>query len=212
MKRFLLTCIVALSLFSADAQTKKKRSGKKPTKEAIAKANFKKKEAAKKEAREAQLTAMLSEDTLRLQNDSIADLATENERVVYKTEGLRLIDSTNKVSYAGLSKQRRDWETAERNNTMIMRAAKLSDYEMKQVKFINQTYNEKAKALILNSTAEQKKQELFSLNEERKAKIKIILGKSGERKLEKERKEYVKKNGMDADSQWVEIAESSVKK
>ena len=209
MKRFLFTLVSAFCLFTADAQTKKsKRSGKKPTKESTANANFKKKEVVKKVQREKQLTAMLSEDSLRLQNDSIADLATENERVTYKTEGLRLIDSTNKANYGTLSKQRAETDKADRDNALIVRSAKLNDYEAKQVIYINQTYNEKAKVIIGSGTAEQKKQELFNLNEERKAKIKTVAGKSGEKKLEKERKEFVKKNGTHTDSQWIEAAES----
>ena len=213
MKRIILTCIVALSLFSADAQTKKaNRSGKKPNKEAVTKANFNRKEADKKLARETQLNAMLSEDSLRIKTDSLADVAIENERLIYKTDGLRVIDSVNKVGYGNLSKQRGEWEKAQRNNELIMRAAKLSDYESKQVKLINQNYNEKAGVLLLNSNTEVKKQELLNLNEERKDKIKTVTGKSKERKLEKERREFVKKNGADADSQWLDVAENYVKK
>ena len=213
MKRIILTCIVALSLFSADAQTKKaKRFGKKPNKEVVAKVNFNKKEADKKLARETQLNAMLSEDSLRIKTDILADVAIENERLIYKTDGLRVIDSVNKVGYGNLSKQRGEWEKAQRNNELIMRAAKLSDYESKQVKLINQNYNEKAGVLLLNSNTEVKKQELFNLNEERKDKIKTVTGKSKERKLEKERREFVKKNGADADSQWLDVAENYVKK
>lgn len=213
MKRILLSCIVALSLFSADAQTKKaNRSGKKPNKEAVTKANFNREEADKKLARETQLNAMLSEDSLRIKTDSLADVAIENERLIYKTDGLRVLDSVNKVGYGNLSKQRGEWEKAQRNNELIMRAAKLSDYESKQVKLINQNYNEKAGVLLLNSNTEVKKQELFNLNEERKDKIKTVTGKSKERKLEKERREFVKKNGADADSQWLDVAENYIKK
>ena len=213
MKRIILTCIVALSLFSADAQTKKaNRSGKKPNKEAVVKANFNKKEADKKLARENQLNAMLSEDSTRIKTDSLADVATENDRLIYKTDGLKIIDSVNKVGYGNLSKQRGEWEKAQRNNELIMRAANLSDYESKQVKLINQNYNEKARVLLLNSNTEVKKQELFNLNEERKNKIKTVTGKSKEKKLEKERREFVKKNGADADSQWLDVAENYVKK
>ena len=213
MKRIILTCIVALSLFSADAQTKKaNRSGKKPNKEAVVKANFNKKEADKKLARETQLNAMSSEDSIRIKTDSLADVATENERLIYKTDGLKIIDSVNKVGYGNLSKQRGEWEKAQRNNELIMRAANLSDYESKQVKLINQNYNEKARVLLLNSNTEVKKQELFNLNEERKNKIKTVTGKSKEKKLEKERREFVKKNGADADSQWLDVAENYVKK
>ncbi len=209
MKQFLFTLIASLFIFTSDAQTKKsKRAGKKPTKESRANANFKKKEAAKKAERNKQLSTMLSEDSLRLQNDSIADLATENERVTYKTEGLRLIDSANKVNYGSLSMQRADSDKEDRDNAIIMKAAKLNDYQVKQVRYINQTYNEKAKLIIGAGTSEEKKQELFTLNEERKAKIKIVAGKSGEKKLEKERRDYIKKNGGHTDSQWIQTAES----
>lgn len=213
MKKILFIIITTFSLFTADAQAKKsKKSGKRPGKEAIANSDFKKKEAIKKTDREKQLTAMRSEDSLRLQMDSIADLTTENERTVYKTEGLRIIDSTNKAGYGTLSRERADWEKTERDNALIMKAAKLSEYESKQVKYINQTYNEKAKQIIGSGTADQKKQELFTLNEERKAKIKTVAGKAGEKKLEKERRDYIKKNGIHTDTQWIEVAESFSKK
>lgn len=213
MKNIILSCIITFSLLSAEAQTKKvKHSGKKPNKEAIAKANFNKKESAKKLARETRLNAMLSEDSLRIKTDSVADAAMESERSVYKADGSRIIDSVNKVGYGNLSKQRSEWERAKRNNELIMRAAKLTEYESKQVTFINQNYNEKARSLLTNSSTDLKKQELFNLNEERKNKIKTITGKSKERKLEKERKEYIRKNGADMDSQWVDVAESFEKK
>ncbi len=209
MKQFLFTLVSAFCLFTADAQTKKnKRSGKKPSKESRANANFKKKEGIKKAEREKQLTAMLSEDSLRLQNDSIADLSYDSARIAYKTEGLRLIDSANKSNYGSLSRQRAESDKADRDNALIMKSAKLSDYEAKQVMFINQTYNEKARIIIGTGTPDLKKQELYNLNEERKAKIKIVAGKSGEKKLEKERRDFIKKNGISVDDQWITSAES----
>jgi hypothetical protein len=150
-------------------------------------------------------------DSLRLQNDSLADVQKEIDRTVYKENGLKVIDSTNKVTYAALMKQRSSWETSEKVQADIAKSANLSEYEAKQVKFINQQYNEKARALTAGSDITQKKAELIALNEERRAKIRVITGKGGERKLEKARRSYIAKNGTDADSQWVDMAEQFAK-
>ena len=90
----------------------------------------------------------------------------------------------------------------------INRAAKLNDYESKQVKYINQTYTEKAKFVLNGSDPQTKKMELAALNEERRNKIRVVVGKSREKKLEGERKDYFKKNTPDESNAWINIAES----
>ena len=212
MKKILLLCAVAFSFLAAEAQSNKtsKRS-KRPSKSTIANAKFKKQEEQKQFARVALMDSLKVTDSLRLQNDSLADVQKEIDRTVYKETGLKVIDSTNKQTYLSLMKQRTSWESSEKIQADIAKAAKLSEYEAKQVKYINQQYNKKAKAITAGSDPLQKKKELVSLNEERRAKIRIITGKGGEKKLEKARKSYIAKNGADAESQWVDMAEQFAK-
>ena len=94
----------------------------------------------------------------------------------------------------------------------INRAAKLNDYQSKQVKYINQSFSDKAKLLVQGNDPQLKKQELAVLNEERRNKIRVIVGKSRERKLESERKDFIKKNGIDETNVWIGIAESVASK
>ena len=212
MKKIILICVAALSIFAADAQVKKSvRKAKKPTKEAIAKAKYTKQEEAKSLARRAQLDSLMSTDSLRRQGDSLADVQKENERIVYKQTGLKAIDSINKETYAALVKQRSNTDKSQKVSEDLSKEAKLSLYESTQVDFINQQYNEKAKALLQGSDPSLKKTELAVLNDERRSKIKTVVGKGKERRLEKDRREYAQKNGVNADAQWVDIAESVTK-
>jgi hypothetical protein len=80
------------------------------------------------------------------------------------------------------------------------------------VKIINTSFTEKAKVIVQDGDVNAKAQQLAALNEERRGRIKALLGKAKERKLEKERKEFVKKNGVNADTAWMDIAESVSKK
>ena len=52
-------------------------------------------------------------------------------------------------------------------------------------------------------TDSQKAEKFAALNIERRAKIKAVIGKSKEGKLEKERKKYMTKNTDDKDSAWL---------
>lgn len=214
MKKILLTCIVAMSIFAVDAQTKKSsKKAKKPTKEAIAKAKFNKQEEQKKFLRDSTMTAWRGEDSLRLVSDSIADIQKDSMRMAYRDAGSKFIDSTSKDKYAALARDRDHADKVERANYELSKSAKLSDYEAKQVKVINQTYNDRAKAIADNVALDDaaKKIQLVALNEERMTRIKAVAGKSGARKFEKERKEFVQKNGADAESAWIDQAESVVK-
>lgn len=209
MKRIILVCVAAFSIFAADAQVKKShKKAKKPSKEAIAVAKFNKREAEKSLARKAQLDSLTSIDSLRLVNDSLADVQMETNRVAYREAGLKAIDSTNKETYASLIKQGNNTDLQNKASVDLSKEAKLSTYESRQVDYINQQYNEKAKILLQGTDALQKRQELAALNDERRAKIRAVVGKGKERRLEKDRKEYAQKNGFTADAQWVDIAES----
>ena len=202
---------MALSIFAAEAQTKKgKKSKKQPSKETVAKAKFNKMQAQKKLMRDSLLMGMKMDDSLRLAFDSLSDLQKDSLSIVYKETGLKNIDSLNKVRYAAIARSRNEVDVADKTQMEINRAAKLNDYQGTQVKYINQSYAEKAKALLNGSDPQTKRAELASLNEERRAKIRVIVGKSREKKLESERKDYFKKNAADEANAWINVAESVV--
>lgn len=209
MKKIALLCLLACSLFAADAQTKKgKKSRKKPNRESVAKAKFIKAEAQKKLMRDSLMIGLKMEDSLRLAGDSISDLQKDSLSLVYKQNGLKDIDSLNKIRYGKIAQSRNEVDIADKTQMDISRAAKLNDYQSKQVKYINQTYTERAKLLISGVDPQTKKQELAVLNEERRTKIRVIVGKAREKKLESERKDYFKKNTVDQSNAWIDIAES----
>lgn len=212
MKRIILLCVVALSVLSVEAQTKKSKKSKKPSKEAIANAKFTKLQAEKKLMRDSLMVNMKMEDSLRLAGDSISDLQKDSMSLVYRQEGLKNIDSLNKLKYAAISRTRDESDMTDKTQMDINNAAKLSEYQSKQVKFINQTYTEKANAIIAGVDPLTKKQDLAVLNEERRAKIRVVVGKSREKKLESERKDYFKKNTADQTNSWINIAESVASK
>lgn len=208
MKKIILLCVVALSVLSVEAQTKKSKKSKKPSKEAIANAKFTKLQAEKKLMRDSLIVNLRMEDSLRLAGDSISDLQKDSVSLVYRQEGLRAIDSLNKLKYADIARTRDEADMMDKTQMDINKAAKLSEYQSKQVKYINQTYTEKANTLIAGVDPLTKKQELALLNEERRAKIRVVVGKSREKKLESERKDYFKKNTADQTNSWINIAES----
>jgi hypothetical protein len=94
----------------------------------------------------------------------------------------------------------------ERSRDEIIKAAKLSGNQGRQVKYINQLYHDKAKMVQDNTslTEEQKQAQYAALNAERRAKISAIIGKSKEKKLEKERQEYRAKNTVDPSQNWID--------
>ena len=213
MKKISLLCLLAFSIFASEAQTKKsKRSRKQPNKETVAKAKFMKAEGQKKLMRDSLMIGMKMDDSLRIAGDSISDLQKDSLSLVYRQNGLKNIDSLNKIKYATIAKSRSEIDLSEKTQMDINRAAKLNDYQSKQVKYINQNYTEKAKVLISGVDPQTKKQELAALNEERRNKIKVVVGKSREKKLENERKDYFKKNTADQSNAWINIAESVVSK
>ena len=213
MKKISFLCLFAITFFAAEAQTKKnKRSKKQPNKETVAKAKFIKAEAQKKFLRDSVMIGMKMEDSLRIAGDNLSDLQKDSLRLIYRQNGLKDIDSLNKIRYATIAKSRSEFDITDKAQMDISRAAKLNDYQAKQVKYINQTYTEKAKILTGGVDPQTKKQELALLNEERRNKIRSRVGKSRERKLENERKDYFKKNTADESNAWINIAESVAKK
>lgn len=213
MKKIFLLCLVAFSFVAADAQSRKSKKSKKGSnKEAIANTRFNKQEVSKKVLRDSLIYKMKLEDSTRLAMDSIADLQADSISIAYKENGIREIDSLNKESYAAIEKNTSDYDKTQKLQADMIEGARLSDYKNRQVKIINTSFTEKAKVIVQDGDANAKVQELAALNEQRRGKIKALLGKSKERKLEKERKAFVKKNGVNADTAWMDIAESVSKK
>jgi FtsZ-binding cell division protein ZapB len=213
MKKIFLLCLIAFSFVGADAQSRKnKKSRKGPNKEAIVNARFNKQEASKKLLRDSLIIKMRLEDSTRLAMDSIKNLQADSISIAYRENGLREIDSMNKESYAAIGKNTGQYDKMQRTQQEMIQAARLSDYKSRQVRIINTSYTEKAKAIIQDGDANAKAQQLLALNEERRGRIKALLGKAKEKKLEKERKAFIKKNGVDADTAWMDIAESYAKK
>jgi hypothetical protein len=209
MKKILLLCLVAFSFVAADAQTRKsKKQRKVPNKEAIANARFNKQETQKKLFRDSVIIKLRIEDSTRLAMDSITNLQADSTSIAYRENGLRAIDSMNNESYAAIAKNTDQWDKTQKMHNDMILAARLSDYKSRQVKIINMSYSEKAKALIQDGDANQKEKELVALNEERRSRIKALLGKAKEKKLEKDRKAFIKKNGIDADTAWMDMADS----
>ena len=213
MKKIILLCVVALSMLGAEAQTKKgKKSKKAPNKETIAKAKFNKAEAQKKLMRDSLIIGLRMEDSIRIAGDMVSDLQKDSMDLVYRENGFKNIDSLKNVRYGLIIKNREEGDKMDKTQMDINRAAKLNDYQSKQVKYINQTFSDKAKLLVQGNDPQLKKQELAVLNEERRNKIRVIVGKSRERKLESERKDFIKKNGIDETNVWIGIAESVASK
>ncbi|MCY7290590.1 MAG: hypothetical protein LH615_00245, partial [Ferruginibacter sp.] len=149
MKKIILLCVVAFSMIGAEAQTKKgKKSKKAPNKEAVAKAKFNKAEAQKKLMRDSLIIGLRMEDSLRLAGDSVADFQKDSMSLVYRENGLKNIDSLKNIRYGLIVKNREDADKMEKTQMDINRGAKLSDYQSKQVKYINQTYSDKAKMIV----------------------------------------------------------------
>ena len=213
MKKIFLFCVVALSMLGAEAQTKKgKKSKKVPNKETIAKAKFTKVEAQKKLMRDSLIIGLRMEDSIRIAGDMVSDLQKDSMNLVYRENGFKNIDSLKQVRYGLIIQNREEADKTDKTQMDINRAAKLNDYQSKQVKYINQSFSEKAKMIVQGNDPQSKKQELAVLNEERRNKIRVIVGKSRERKLESERKDFIKKNGIDETNVWIGIAESVASK
>ena len=213
MKKIILLCVVALLMLGAEAQTKKGKKYKKaPNKETIAKAKFTKAEAQKKLMRDSLIIGLRMEDSIRIAGEMASDLQKDSMNLVYRENGFKNIDSLKQVRYGLIIQNREEADKTEKTQMDINRAAKLNDYQSKQVKYINQSFSDKAKLLVQGNDPQLKKQELAVLNEERRNKIRVIVGKSRERKLESERKDFIKKNGIDETNVWIGIAENVASK
>jgi hypothetical protein len=220
MKSILKSAILFALLFSfsnAEAQTRKTKKEKSEAKklakkEALVNARFNKNEKAKKLVRDSVIIKMAIEDSTRLAMDSIGNFQKDSMRVAYRDSGYRAIDSMDKMQYAAHGVERTQWDKTEKFHTDVASTTKLSAYKTRQIKIINQSFSYKARALAKDSDLQSKASELSTLNEERRSQIKAVVGKRKEKIIEKQRKSFIKKNGVDEDMVWIDVAESVVKK
>lgn len=213
MKRIFLTGFAALFLLAAQAQTTTK-STKKAKKTHVtaaskAKAAMAQKEQERQDAIEAQRQDLLRSDSLRKDNDRVADSSFATQQTMWKDSMNHVQDSTYTDRYKSISTMQKESAKAELDRNAIMKSAKLSTEQSRQAKNINAAYSQKAKVITDDASlsAEQKQTQLASLNTERMGKIKAILGSGKAKRLEKARKDYVKKNGGDMEQSWIDTAE-----
>jgi len=210
MKKILLTCAVAaMTIFATEAQTKKSTS-KKSTKKAVSSearlnSDIAKIKEEKRLAMEEQRVERLVIDSTRREDERIAELQKDSLRMAWKQQKMNEVDSLNSVKWKKQISDKDDWYAAERTQTQLAKAAKLSDNQGRQVKAINMSYNDKAQLVMLDSTlsSDLRTQQLNALNLERRAKIKEVVGKGKEKNLEKERIKYSAKNTDDRLSAWL---------
>lgn len=217
MKRIILLCAVAFSMLATvEAQTTKKaKKGKKTSvsAESKSKAAAAKLEKERQEKFEDERMERMAYDSIRKENEKLADIRFDSERVATKDAKIKMIDSLNKESWKSHAAQQEQYAKSERNLDQVIMAANLGPNQGRQVKDINLAYNSKAKMITENATLtdDQKKEQLAALNTERRDRIKAIIGKAKEKKLERERKEVAQKNGADVEAAWIELAEGVVK-
>lgn len=216
MKKIILAFIVAMSFFAAEAQTTtKSKKAKKTYVSSESKAKAKQKAEYARIQRETDKKieeykmASFQADSMRIDSERVARENFELERKAYLENRTREQDSTNKVTWKRLSDEKEQSIKTEQSLDAVSKAAHLSSYEGRQVKAINQLYHDRARIIRDNTllTEDQKKQQLVALNAERRAKIKAVVGRSKDKKLEKERKEYVKKYGEDIRAKWIDEVE-----
>lgn len=210
MKKIILTGLVfAMGFFAAEAQTKKKSKKAKPlTAEQKQKAAYAKIDEEKQAKFETQRLERLEADSVRRAEEKMEEFTKDSLRQDWKAKKLSEVDSTNKVNWTNTVSSKDAWYDHERSQNAILKSAGVNDVQGRKVKAINEQYNERAKTVKLDSTLSQDQvtQQLATINEERRAKIKEVVGSNKEKKLEKARKSYTKKNNDDHDAKWINDA------
>ncbi|MBS1497525.1 MAG: hypothetical protein JSS85_11690 [Bacteroidetes bacterium] len=216
MKRILLTGFAALFLIAAQAQTSTKATHKAKkshvSADSKAKAALAQKEKERQDAIEAQRQDLLRSDSVRKENDRVADSSFTTQQTMWKDSMNKVQDSTYNERYKSISTLQKESAKEDFDRNAILKSAKLSGEQSRQAKNINEAYSQKAKAITDDASlsAEQKQTQLAALNTERLGKLKAILGNSKAKRLEKARKDYVKKNGAAAGDSWMDTAEPVV--
>jgi hypothetical protein len=207
MKKILFSAVlVGMTFFAADAQTKKTKSKKKPVStEAKAKAEYAKIEKERQTKFEEQRLERLYDDSVSREQERLEEFAKDSARLAWKETKIKEADSMHNEKWKNQSIEKEKYYATERSQNIINKNAGLSENQGRQIKAINLSYNDKARVIRDNAelAADVKTTQLASLNEERRAKIRAILGKGKEKKLEKERKEYSMKFSDDIEAKWI---------
>ena len=207
MKKLLVLCSILTSFLASEAQTTKSHSkkSKKPviSREAIVQARLDSLETARQSRIDSMVITQFRTDSVRKLNDSLAYVKSQQERMAWKENKNKEIDSLNKEHAKALSKEHQQSLAIERQREKINRTANLNDYQSQQVNYINQVFFGKSQTIKDDPaiTEDQKKQQLAKLNEERIGRLKTVIGKSKEKKFEKSRKSNPSTN--DSEVQWI---------
>ena len=203
MKKLGITILFAsFAFFIGQAQSKTSN------KEKASKAKYAKIEKDRQQKFEEQRLERLEYDSLRYAKDSIHQAQFDSSRIAWKDSVAYAQDSMNTDKYKNMSMQSENWNRMEKERAVIYKNAKLNDYQIAQARFVSQQFSERATIIKADEmkSAEEKAMAMAALNMERETKLKTVLGKSRAKKLEKERKSYIKKNGLIEDDAWIEIA------
>ena len=205
MKKIFLALVVALTVFSVQAQKTKEKQSSKSSK---SKAEYARKAEERQEKLAMQRMDMLEADSLRKLDDSLSMAKLSFERDSFKTKRAFEIDSVNSSKYKTIAADQEQYSLDARSSELIYKEAKLGAVQGRQVSDINRMYAERAMLVRddLTKTDEQRKAEYTALNAERRMKIQAILGKGKERKLEKERQDYTTKNATGFTQNWISMA------
>lgn len=207
MKKILFSAVlVAMTFFAADAQQKKTKTKKKTVStEAKAKAEYAKLEKERQQKFEDQRLERLYDDSVSREQERLEEFVKDSTRTAWKETKLKEADSMHNEKWKNQSVEKEKYYATERSQDAINKNAKLDVNQGRQVKAINMSYNDKARVIRENMelTEDVKTAQLVSLNEERRAKIRAILGKSKEKKVERERKEYSAKYSDDIEAKWI---------
>ncbi|MBC7537057.1 MAG: hypothetical protein H7258_15310 [Ferruginibacter sp.] len=215
MKKILMLCVFATSFFASEAQTRKSKTKKSKksavTRQAGIQARFDSLQAKRQHNIDSTLTYQFRYDSVRKENERMADEKFQQEQMAWKENKYRELDSSNKTQWSALSKDHEHWLNVQKERDAVNKSANLSAYQDRQVNYINQSSFEKAKKINADTLMDdkQKKDQLVKLNGERRGSIKTIVGKSKEKKLEKARKE--KKTSSDFEAQWINELDGYVK-
>lgn len=215
MKTLILVCSLFLFGSAAEAQTskgkKKKARSSRLTTEAKVQMRLDSLRAHRQAQIDSSLAYQLAYDSARKENERLSYEKFQEEQALWKENKLRELDSANKVKWETMSKEHEEWTQIQNHRKEVTNSVKLSDYQDRQVNIINQQIFDKAKQIDVDSTLaeDQKKQQLVKLNEERRDRIRAVVGKSKERKIEKARKSHV--NPQDKDAQWLNEIDGYVK-
>ena len=215
MKKIIILGNLCALFYVSEAQTAKSHTKKSQnihtSTEAALQAKLDNVQAQRQHRIDSSLAYQLTYDSARKEHERLADEKFQQEQMAWKENKTKEMDSAHKEQWKALSMQREQWLTIQKQRSAINKAAKLNDYQGRQVNYINQTVYEKAR-LIDNDpalSADQKKQQLSKLNEERKSRIKTIVGKSKEQKVEKARR--AQHNANDTEAQWINEVEGYAK-